>query len=225
MTEKRNWPADKVFRRKVADLAPDARNARTHSDDQVAEIAASITKWGWTVPVLVDEKGTLIAGHGRVLAAERLGIDRIPTCVAKGWPEEEIRAYAIADNKLALNAEWDDELLGIELGHLEQSGFDLPLVGFNDAEIAALLSNGDATDAFAEWEDMPEFEHEDKTAFRSITCHFHDQKAVDDFAKRNEKSVTDATRMIWFPEIEIEAYIDKRYADEKPKAKRRRKAK
>lgn len=128
---KRDWPADKVERRAVADLIPYARNARTHSEAQVAQIAASIREWGWTVPVLVDEAGTIIAGHGRVLAAQKLGLDTVPVMVAAGWSEAQTRAYVLADNQLALNAGWDQELLKIELGDLEASGFDLGLIGFD----------------------------------------------------------------------------------------------
>ncbi len=118
MTELRTWPADAVERRFVSALVPYARNARTHSDAQVAQIAASIREWGWTVPVLVDETGMIIAGHGRVLAAQRLGIDSVPVMVAAGWSEAQKRAYVLADNKLAQNAGWDDDLLGPELGDL-----------------------------------------------------------------------------------------------------------
>ncbi|MDP2358363.1 MAG: site-specific DNA-methyltransferase [Beijerinckiaceae bacterium] len=140
MTEQRKWPADAVERRSVAALVPYARNARTHSDAQVAQIAASIREWGWTVPVLVDETGMIIAGHGRVLAAQRLGINSVPVMVAAGWSEAQKRAYVLADNKLAQNAGWDDDLLGLELGDLRTDGFDLPLIGFNEDELAELLT-------------------------------------------------------------------------------------
>jgi ParB-like chromosome segregation protein Spo0J len=101
------WPADQVERRPVAALAPYARNARTHSDEQVAQIAASIREWGWTVRVLAAEDGTIIAGHGRVMAAQLLGIAEVPVMVARGWSEAQRRAYVIADNQLALTAGWD----------------------------------------------------------------------------------------------------------------------
>ena len=97
------WPADTVGRRPINSLLPYARNARTHSPEQVQQIAASIREFGFTVPVLVDTAGTLIAGHGRVLAAQSLGITEVPTMVADGWSAEQIRAYRIADNKLTLN--------------------------------------------------------------------------------------------------------------------------
>jgi ParB-like chromosome segregation protein Spo0J len=95
-------------------LIPYARNARTHSDEQVAQIAASIKEWGWTTPILVDEGGQIIAGHGRVSAARTLGVKDAPVMVATGWTEAQKRAYVLADNKLALNAGWDNELLALE---------------------------------------------------------------------------------------------------------------
>ena len=133
------WPADKVERRKVSDLTPYARNARVHSDEQVAQIAASIREWGWTVPILVDERGEIIAGHGRVLAAQRLGLEGVPCMVAEGWSEAQRRAYVLADNKLTLNGGWNDELLRVELQDLDAMGLDLSLTGFGVDELAALF--------------------------------------------------------------------------------------
>jgi ParB-like chromosome segregation protein Spo0J len=132
------WPADKVQRRPVAELVPYARNARLHSDAQVAQIAASIGEWGWTMPVLLDEAGGIIAGHGRVLAAKKLGIDAVPCMVARGWSEAQKKAYVIADNKIAENAIWDEELLRIEFGDLEAFNFDTTLTGFSKEEIGAI---------------------------------------------------------------------------------------
>jgi len=108
------WPADQVERWPLTKLIPYARNARTHSDEQIKQIAASIREWGWTVPVLVDEQGTLVSGHGRVLAAQLLGITDVPTMVARGWTHAQIQAYRLADNQ-ALNAGWDRELLGLSI--------------------------------------------------------------------------------------------------------------
>lgn len=102
--QKANWPASKVELRKVSELVPYARNSRTHSDEQVSQLAASIREWGWTVPILVDEEGGLIAGHGRIMAAKKLGIAEVPAMVAQGWSEAQKRAYVLADNKLAENA-------------------------------------------------------------------------------------------------------------------------
>ncbi len=132
------WPADTVEKRPVAALIPYARNARTHSEAQVAQIAASIKEWGWTTPVLVDETGGIIAGHGRVLAARKLGITDVPVMVAAGWSDAQKRAYILADNKLTLNGGWDAELLKLEIADLSELGFELPLIGFSDDELAAL---------------------------------------------------------------------------------------
>jgi len=134
------WPADAVERRPVASLVPYARNARTHSPEQVAQIAGSITEWGWTVPVLCDEDGGIIAGHGRVLAALLLGLEAVPVMVARGWSDAKKRAYVIADNRLALNAGWDDDMLRAEFADLAAEGVDLALTGFASAEVAMLLA-------------------------------------------------------------------------------------
>ena len=148
------WPADQVERRAVAALIPYASNARTHSDAQVAQIAASIRQWGWTTSVLVSEDSTIIAGHGRVLAAQTLGLKSVPVMVAHGWSEAQKRAYVIADNKLALNAGWDDALLGVEIAGLKDLGFDLDLIGFSDLELGSLLA--DQTTGLTDPDDIPE---------------------------------------------------------------------
>src|SRR5580704_1830763 len=149
-----NWPADRVERWSINRLVPYARNARTHSDAQVAQIAASIVEWGWTMPVLVDEAGTLIAGHGRVLAARKLGYADVPVMVADGWSEAQKRAYTLADNKLALNAGWDAALLSVELADLKAMGADLNLLGFDDDELIALLADGSV--GLTDPDDVPE---------------------------------------------------------------------
>jgi DNA modification methylase len=137
------WPADKVERRKTDSLVPYARNSRTHSPAQIASIAASIKEWGWTTPVLIDPDGGIIAGHGRVLAAQQIGIAEVPCMVAEGWTEAQRRAYVIADNKLALNAGWDDDALRVELEELRGLDFDLSLTGFDDDEIELLIPDVD----------------------------------------------------------------------------------
>ena len=139
MTTKTHNPADKVERWAIDKLVPYARNSRTHSDEQIGQIAASIKEWGWTTPVLVDEAGSIIAGHGRTLAAQRLKMTEVPVMVASGWSDAKKRAYIIADNKLALNAGWDNEMLALELGEIGELGFDLDLTGFTADEIAALM--------------------------------------------------------------------------------------
>jgi len=140
MTEKQ-WPADNVIRRKVSALIPYARNSRTHSEEQIGQIAASIREWGFTTPILVDADGGIIAGHGRLLAAQKLGLDEVPTMTAEGWTDAQKKAYVIADNKLALNAGWDNAMLAIEMKDLGDMGFDLGLTGFGADELSALFPN------------------------------------------------------------------------------------
>lgn len=139
----RTWPAAEVIMRPVAELVPYARNARTHSARQVEQLVASIQRFGWTNPVLVDEQGRVIAGHGRLLAADKLGAERVPVMVARGWSEEEKRAYTIADNQLAMNAGWDMEVLGEEVRGLELVDFPLDLLGFDKTTLKGMLESED----------------------------------------------------------------------------------
>lgn len=125
------WPVGK--------LKAYERNARTHSDEQVGKIARSIERFGFTSPILAGEDGTIIAGHGRLMAAKLLGIGVVPVIVASGWSDEERRAYVLADNQLALEAGWDEELLRLELGDLRSADFDLSLTGFDADAIAGIL--------------------------------------------------------------------------------------
>jgi ParB-like chromosome segregation protein Spo0J len=147
-------PADEIERWPLEKLTPYARNSRTHSDEQVAQLAASIREWGWTTPVLVDEDGGIIAGHGRVLAARQLGMVEVPVVVARGWSDAKRRAYVIADNKLALNAGWDAEMLSLELGELGELGFDLDLTGFGEEEIKGIDEQSGATSEAGEAKEL-----------------------------------------------------------------------
>lgn len=147
-------PADKVEQWPIDKLIPYAKNSRTHSDEQVAQIAASIKEWGFTTAVLVDESGSIIAGHCRVMAARKLGLTSLPVMVAAGWTDAQKRAYVIADNKLALNAGWDNELLALELGELGDLGFDMDLVCFTDEEMAALMPV-EVTEGLTDQDDAP----------------------------------------------------------------------
>jgi DNA modification methylase len=135
-------------------LIPYARNSRTHSDAQVQQIASSIKEFGFTNPILIDETNGIIAGHGRLLAAQLLKIKSVP-CIRLGYlSESQKRAYVIADNKLALNAGWDDELLSLELRDLQLNDFDLSLTGFNEDELAKLLV--EAVEGQTDPDDVPE---------------------------------------------------------------------
>ena len=155
-------PADNVQQRDIADLIPYARNSRTHSEAQVAQIAASIKEWGFTTAVLIDHDCGIIAGHGRVLAARKLGMTTVPVVIADGWTDAQKRAYIIADNKLALNAGWDDELLALELEELQGLDFDLDLIGFDEDELAELLQDVGVTEGLTDPDDAPEVDEENE---------------------------------------------------------------
>jgi ParB-like chromosome segregation protein Spo0J len=141
----------------VSALSPYARNARTHSDTQVAQIAASIREFGFTNPVLIDAAGGIVAGHGRVLAAQRIGMGQVPCVRLSHLTEAQRRAYVIADNQLALNAGWDIDLLASELADLSALDFDLDLLGFGSDELAGLLG-GDAPDGQTDPDEVPELQ-------------------------------------------------------------------
>jgi len=128
-----------IEHRSVGELIPYALNSRTHSESQVTQIAASIREFGFTNPLLVDEQGGIIAGHGRLMAAKKLGMAEVPTITLAGLTTAQKKAYVIADNKLALNAGWDNDLLALEFAELKGLDFDLDLTGFSAEEIAALV--------------------------------------------------------------------------------------
>ena len=136
-------------------LIPYARNSRTHSDAQVAQIAASIREFGFTNPILIDAEGGIIAGHGRTMAARKLGLDEVPCIRLSSLTDAQKKAYIIADNKLALNAGWDDEMLKVELAELKDLDFDLSLIGFDADELANLLEP-EQVDGLTDEDDVPE---------------------------------------------------------------------
>ena len=144
---------DTIVLRSVESLIPYARNARTHSDAQVAQIAGSIREFGFTYPVLLDGENGMIAGHGRVLAARKLGMTEVPCIELAHLSPMQRRAYILADNQLALNAGWDEERLRLELGELRLGGFDLSLTGFGELEINALLA--ERTEGHTDPDDVP----------------------------------------------------------------------
>lgn len=151
----------KIQYKLIADLIPYARNSRTHDEAQVAQIAASIREFGWTNPVLLDGNNGIIAGHGRVLAAQKLGETQVPTIELGHMSESQKRAYIIADNKLALNAGWDNEMLMLEVADLKDAGYDLGLTGFSLDELEAL--NPEVVEGLTEEDSVPEVPVEPKT--------------------------------------------------------------
>ena len=154
------WPVDR--------LQPYAKNSRTHSDEQVDQIAASITEFGFTNPVLVDSKDGIIAGHGRLMAAKRLNLSEVPVIVLDYLTDAQRRAYIIADNKLALNAGWDEGVLSTELALLSDDGFDLSLMGFSDEELADLMPDVEELPPGADDKSVPELPAEAVTKLGDI---------------------------------------------------------
>jgi len=129
----------------VADLIPYARNSRTHSEEQITKIAASIKEFGFLNPVIVDGENGIIAGHGRVMAAKKLGMTELPVVEASHLTDAQRRAYVIADNRLALDSAWDIDLLKIELADLDSSGFNLAVTGFDIGELTSMFDEPDFT--------------------------------------------------------------------------------
>ena len=152
----------------TTDLIPYARNTRTHSPEQVAQIAGSIREFGFTNPVLIDAENGIIAGHGRVMAASKLGLAKVPCIRLSHLTETQRRAYIIADNKLALNAGWDAEMLALELSDLRGLDFDLDLIGFTEEEMGAFDINEGS---------MPDLSDADKQPFQQMTFTVHDEQA------------------------------------------------
>ena len=132
-----------IIYRNASDLIPYANNSRTHSEDQINQVASSIKEFGFTNPVLIDEQGGIIAGHGRVMAAKKLGLAEVPTITLEGLTKAQLKAYVIADNQLALNSGWELDVLKLEVETLGEMDFDISLLGFDDSFSLDLLSGAE----------------------------------------------------------------------------------
>lgn len=196
----------------LSSLKKYSKNARTHSKEQVEAIANSMKEFGFNNPILVDSTNTIVAGHGRMEAAKLIGLKKVPTIKLEHLTDAQRRAYIIADNKLALNAEWDEDLLSQELLDLTDMSFDLSLLGFAEYELGNIMGDTEFNPE-DEWDGMPEFNQEDKSAFFSCIIHFKDQEAIDKFSKLTEQTMTTKTKYVWFPEKSVVKVADKRYAE------------
>ena len=156
-----------IVYKKVNELIPYINNSRTHSEEQVNQIVASINEFGFTNPILIDEKDNIIAGHGRLLASKKLKMEEVPCIVLSGLTEAQKKAYIIADNKMALNAGWDEELLKIELENLKELDFDLELTGFNVDELDDILGKNEEEKEIIE-DEVPEVPEEPKAKLGDI---------------------------------------------------------
>ena len=148
--------------RKSGDLIPYINNSRTHSDQQVQQVASSIKEFGFTNPILIDEDDGIIAGHGRLMAAQKLGLDEVPTITLEGLTEAQRKAYVIADNQLAMNADWDLDALKVEVERLTELDFDIDLLGFDDDMLAGLMEEEPA-EGLTDEDDVPELEDDPVT--------------------------------------------------------------
>lgn len=201
------------------------RNARTHSEAQVAQLASSIKEFGFTNPVLIDEGNVIIAGEGRVLAAKKLMLATVPCVVLAGLSQEQKAAYVIADNKLAMNSDWDLDKLRSEIMDLNELGLDMSLTGFDPVEINGLFDdpNDDTGDVSAgtgetepgkevDWSGMPDFHQPNDKPFRTLIVHFNDQASVDEFAKLVGQRLTDKTKYTWYPRPPVKVAMEAVYA-------------
>ena len=157
----------KVVYKTTAELIPFVNNSRTHSEQQIQQVAASIKEFGFTNPILIDENNGIIAGHGRLLAAQLLKLTEVPTITLSGLSDAQRRAYIIADNKLALNAGWDEQLLGIEITDLKDVGFDIDLLGFTDDELSGFMG-GELNEGLTDEDAVPDVPEEPVTVLGDI---------------------------------------------------------
>ncbi|EHU00440.1 putative transcriptional regulator [Pantoea stewartii subsp. stewartii DC283] len=171
---------------------------------------ASIEEFGWTNPILIDECGEIIAGHGRVLAAEQMGIAAVPTITLSGLTDAQKAAYRIADNRLPLNAGWNGELLKLEIEALQDVEFDVGLLGFSDLELGDILGV-EPDDPRDHWVGMPAFDQENNNGVRQLIVHFETDADVALFAQLVQQQITAKTKYIWYPEHKRESTVNKAY--------------
>lgn len=155
---------------KVKDLRPYKNNSRIHKEPQIQQIADSIEQWGFTMPILIDDEKTILAGHGRLMAAQRLKMAEVPVLIAKNWSEEQKKAYVIADNKLTENSFFDPDMLKVEINNLTDKNFDIDLLGFSEQELSKLFDELNLDDIkeidenFAQHELLLTFDTEEQLA-------------------------------------------------------------
>ena len=200
-------PIDKVV--------PYGRNPRKNQA-AIAKVAGSIKEFGWQQPIVTDSEMVVIAGHTRLEAARYLGLKKVPVYIAADLTQVQAKAYRLADNKLHEEAEWDHELLQLELGELKNEDFNIGLTGFSLADISPELLDREVgiNDPAEEWVDMPEFDQQDKTAFRTLIIHFKNEEVLNDFLKVTDQKITEKTRFLWYPKIEIDRMSDKQYVSD-----------
>jgi ParB-like chromosome segregation protein Spo0J len=193
------------------EIKPFKDNPRLHSELQIKQIMNSIKEFGFVNPILIDEKNIILAGHGRYRASEMLNMDKIPTVQISNLTSEQKKALVIADNKITQNSEWSNDLLWQQVKELNNLGFNLDILGFDNSEMLPMLDDNTVTDFASEWENMPEFIQEDAQAYRTIKVHFNADRDVEVFSKLIGQKLTDKTKSIWHPQQEKNDTETKRY--------------
>lgn len=198
--------------KKTADLVPYANNSRLHDETQLGQLVASINEFGFTNPVLLDGANGIIAGHGRVMAANVLGLETVPTIELQHLTDEQKAAYVIADNKLAQNAKWDDEILRLELQSLSDADYDLSILGFDEASLSRLLDVAETADAFEEYSEAIEYENKNANPYKSLIVHFENEQDVDNFKHLIKQNFSNSAKYIYHPiqvrkETESKRYV------------------
>jgi ParB-like chromosome segregation protein Spo0J len=190
------WPASSVELVPVTALVPYARNARTHSDEQLAQLMASIREFGFTQPILRDDAGLVIAGHGRLAAAQRLGLAEVPVVTARGWTEAKKRACVIADNKLTLNAGWDYEMLSLELSDLQGLDIDMGLLAFSEDELNDLLYVGRESEGLSAASEVTDPRSNGHSIHLNVEEAAQWREALD-HVQADEPDLTEAQAVLW----------------------------
>ena len=198
--------------KKTADLVPYTNNSRLHDETQLGQLVASINEFGFTNPVLLDGANGIIAGHGRVMAANVLGLETVPTIELEHLTDEQKAAYVIADNKLAQNAKWDDEILRLELQSLSDVDYDLSILGFDEASLSRLLDVAETADAFEEYNQAIEYENKNANPYKSLIVHFENEQDVDNFKHLIKQNFSNSAKYIYHPiqvrkETESKRYV------------------
>ena len=198
--------------KKTADLVPYANNSRLHDETQLGQLVASINEFGFTNPVLLDGANGIIAGHGRVMAANVLGLETVPTIELQHLTDEQKAAYVIADNKLAQNAKWDDEILRLELQSLSDADYNLSILGFDEASLSRLLDVAETADAFEEYSEAIEYENKNANPYKSLIVHFENEQDVDNFKHLIKQNFSNSAKYIYHPiqvrkETESKRYV------------------
>ncbi len=199
----------------LADLKPNPRNPNQHPDNQIELLAKIIQEQGWRVPITVSKRsGFIVRGHGRLMAAIRAGFSEAPVDYQDYSSDETELADLLADNRVAELAELNISGVTEILKELNIEKFDMDLTGWEEAALLPLLNDDLVVSPSGEWKGMPEFEQEDKTAFRDLIIHFRNAEDVAKFARANNFKLTDKTKFTWYPEEEIDHVAHKRYRDE-----------